>query len=329
MQSAGPRTASWIALSGSGWLTPYHVGVLSGLRRTGLIDRFIKVPVAGTSGGALVAAADACGLSEAEMLKATIELGAWANDQPRIVGKLGPGLLDAARDIMPEDAHERCRGRLAVTVTPARPSAFLPWSKPDLVTSFRDKEDLIQAVYCSSFIPFYLELAPAAWWRGSWWCDGGLVDIIPPVDAEAVRPTEPEEDEEEQGEEEEEEEGGSDDADDDAAGDDGQSNRRSSEPEQRGSTQTHSIGPIRAGVIKSCPFRSLVQLRSDRHDVVVPPSEGAGGDLVLLLRRTFVPGDEAWLHGLRDLGEISAERWYETHGGGWVAAGSGERRRQK
>ena len=49
--------------------------------------------------------------------------------------------------LLPEDAADRARGRLFVSLTVARNKRNL------LVTDFRGKEDLIEAVAASSFVP--------------------------------------------------------------------------------------------------------------------------------------------------------------------------------
>ncbi|KAI3972876.1 hypothetical protein MKX01_019534 [Papaver californicum] len=79
---------------------------------------------------------------------------------------------------LPDDVHIRSNGRVRVAVTQIlwRPRAIL-------VDQFNSKEDLINAVFTSSFIPGYLAPSPATLFRNKLGIDGGLTLFMPPTSA--------------------------------------------------------------------------------------------------------------------------------------------------
>ncbi|XP_058097227.1 uncharacterized protein LOC131242537 isoform X2 [Magnolia sinica] len=92
-------------------------------------------------------------------------------------------LRDVLDKFLPDDVHIRSNGRVRVAVTQIlwRPRGLL-------VDQFDSKEDLIDAVFTSSFIPGYLAPRPATIFRNRLCIDGGLTLFMPPTSAsETVR----------------------------------------------------------------------------------------------------------------------------------------------
>ncbi|KAL5984018.1 hypothetical protein ACLOJK_018120 [Asimina triloba] len=87
-------------------------------------------------------------------------------------------LRDILEKFLPDDVHIRSNGRVRVAVTQ------ILW-KPRglLVDHFDSKEDLINAVVTSSFIPGYLAPRPATLFRNRLCVDGGLTLFMPPTSA--------------------------------------------------------------------------------------------------------------------------------------------------
>lgn len=173
-------TSPGFSFSAAGLLFPYHLGAAQFLIEKGYIKE--TTPLAGSSAGAIVCAAIASGATMQEALKATKLLG----ENCRLKGtafRLGTVLRDILDRFLPDDVHTRSSGRVRVAVTQ------LLW-KPRglLVDQFDSKEDLINAVIASSFIPGYLAPKPATMYRNTLCIDGGLTLFMPPTAAaETVR----------------------------------------------------------------------------------------------------------------------------------------------
>ncbi|KAJ6389689.1 hypothetical protein OIU77_027918 [Salix suchowensis] len=134
-------------------------------------------PLAGSSAGAIVCAVIASGAGMQEALTATKVLA----EDCRLRGtafRLGAVLRDVLEKFLPDDIHVRCNGRVRVAVTQIlwRPRGLL-------VDQFDSKEDLINAVVTSSFIPGYLAPRPATMFRNRLCIDGGLTLFMPPTSA--------------------------------------------------------------------------------------------------------------------------------------------------
>uniref|UniRef100_A0A7S4DTE3 PNPLA domain-containing protein n=1 Tax=Lotharella globosa TaxID=91324 RepID=A0A7S4DTE3_9EUKA len=164
-----------LALSGSGWLLPFHVGACHQLREMGYIDE--NTEYAGASGGSLVAAAICCGFSHEEIMAHVLDLACWYRNSPPSLGKLEAEMRGRFRDILPSDAPKRVEGRLHISVLPIRPTNRFTQK---LHRDFETTEDLIEAVLTSSYIPFYLGPYPAKYYRDEWCIDGGIGNAVPP-----------------------------------------------------------------------------------------------------------------------------------------------------
>ncbi|KAL6964362.1 hypothetical protein U1Q18_035417 [Sarracenia purpurea var. burkii] len=168
-------TSPGFSFSAAGLLFPYHLGVAQCLIEKGYIKD--TTPLAGSSAGAIVCAAIASGASMQEALKATKILA----EDCRLRGtafRLGGVLRDVLEKFLPDDVHTRCNGRVRVAIT-----QILWRPKGLLVDQFDSKEDLINAVVTSSFIPGYLALRPGTMFRNQLCADGALTLFLPPTSA--------------------------------------------------------------------------------------------------------------------------------------------------
>uniref|UniRef100_A0A1D1XMU2 Patatin n=1 Tax=Anthurium amnicola TaxID=1678845 RepID=A0A1D1XMU2_9ARAE len=173
-------TSPGFSFSAAGLLFPYHLGVAQLLLERGYIKE--TTPLAGSSAGAIVCVVIASGNTMQDALKVTKVLA----EDCRIKGtafRLGAVLRDVLKEFLPDDVHVRSNGRVRVAVTQ------LLWRpKGLLVDQFDSKEDLINAVFTSSFIPGYLAPRPATLFRNRLCIDGGLTLFMPPTSAsETVR----------------------------------------------------------------------------------------------------------------------------------------------
>ncbi|XP_010916546.1 uncharacterized protein [Elaeis guineensis] len=173
-------TSPGFSFSAAGLLFPYHLGVAQFLLEKGYIKE--TTPLAGSSAGAIVCVVIASGNSMQDALQATKLLA----EDCRVKGtafRLGAVLRDVLIKFLPEDVHIRSNGRVRVAVTQLfwRPKGLL-------VDQFDSKEDLINAVFTSSFIPGYVAPRPATIFRNRLCIDGGLTLFMPPTFAsETVR----------------------------------------------------------------------------------------------------------------------------------------------
>ncbi|XP_050211119.1 uncharacterized protein LOC126661336 isoform X2 [Mercurialis annua] len=168
-------TSPGFSFSAAGLLFPYHLGVAQLLIEKGYIKE--TTPLAGSSAGAIVCAVIASGASMKEALRATKILA----EDCRLRGtafRLGAVLREVLENFLPDDAHIRSNGRVRIAVTQIlwRPRGLL-------VDQFDSKEDLINAVFTSSFIPGYLAPRPATMFRNRLCIDGGLTLFMPPTAA--------------------------------------------------------------------------------------------------------------------------------------------------
>ncbi|GMY05240.1 patatin-like phospholipase domain-containing protein 4 [Fagus crenata] len=168
-------TSPGFSFSAAGLLFPYHLGVAQFLIEKGYIKE--TTPLAGSSAGAIVCAVIASGASMKEALEATKVLAEDCRSRGTAF-RLGAVLRDVLEKFLPEDAHIRSSGRVRVAVTQIlwRPRGLL-------VDKFDSKEDLINAVFTSSFIPGYLAPRPATLFRNRLCIDGGLTLFMPPTSA--------------------------------------------------------------------------------------------------------------------------------------------------
>ncbi|XP_028775478.1 patatin-like phospholipase domain-containing protein 4 [Neltuma alba] len=168
-------TSPGFSFSAAGLLFPYHLGVAKFLIEKGYIKE--TTPLAGSSAGAIVCAVIASGASMEEALEATKILAEDCRSQGTAF-RLGAVLRNVLENFLPDDTHVRSNGRIRVAVTQLlwRPRGLL-------VDQFDSKEDLINAVFTSSFIPGYLAPRPATLFRNRLCIDGGLTLFMPPTSA--------------------------------------------------------------------------------------------------------------------------------------------------
>ena len=152
------------SFSPGGLLFPYYIGLAYELQRSGIITP--TSPLGGSSAGAIVAGALACGIPEDEVIEALRRLAAEYRDG----GSLNLALRKQLARILPEDAAERVTASRNLTICYQR---ILPWPKSCLVESFEDKQDLIDVICASCCWPWFLSRWwPCVWVRGGLALDG-------------------------------------------------------------------------------------------------------------------------------------------------------------
>ncbi|XP_039605262.1 patatin-like phospholipase domain-containing protein 1 isoform X1 [Polypterus senegalus] len=173
---AGKQGPCALSFCGSGFMVVYHFGVAQCL--LDLAPELIhKAPkVFGASSGSLAAAAVVCGINMEDICA---EIMATASEiRQHLLGPLNPSfslfrvLEISLRRNLPENAHQLASGRLFISVT------RLDNRENRLLSKFSTKEELVQAILCSCFIPIYCGVVPP-FFHGAWYIDGGLTNMLP------------------------------------------------------------------------------------------------------------------------------------------------------
>ncbi|XP_053705680.1 patatin-like phospholipase domain-containing protein 2 [Synchiropus splendidus] len=167
---------SSISFSGSGFLATYQLGVAQCLQSQAPWILQSAPCVLGASAGSLVAAAVVCQMSlpmiRDEMLNFAREMKAFT------FGPLNPSinifhwLEKILVQHLPHDAHQLASGRLVVGLTRMTDGEHVQ------VSDYRSKEDVIQALLCSCYVPGYCGLQPPSF-RGEHYVDGGFTNMQP------------------------------------------------------------------------------------------------------------------------------------------------------
>lgn len=169
-------TSPGFSFSAAGLLFPYHLGVCQCLIENGYITE--NTPLAGSSAGALVCAVIGSGLSTYDALQATKELALDCRTYGTAF-RLGAVLRNFLEKFLPEDVHLKVNGKIRVAVTQVfrQPRGLL-------VDFFDSREDLINALLTSCFIPGYLAPRPVTMFRNRICVDGGITFFMPPTAAD-------------------------------------------------------------------------------------------------------------------------------------------------
>ncbi|XP_034625132.1 patatin-like phospholipase domain-containing protein 1 [Trachemys scripta elegans] len=179
----GTGTPFSLSFSGSGFLALYQIGVVQSLLE--LAPEILKSAskVYGASAGSLIAAAVVCESSLEDLKESFHE--AVRDARKTILGPLSPG-CNTLRTIqkglyktLPENSHQVASGRLHISLTRVTDGQNV------MVSEFSSKEDLIQALICSCFVPIYCGFIPPSF-RGVRYVDGGFTNLQPCSDLEAV-----------------------------------------------------------------------------------------------------------------------------------------------
>ncbi|NXL89983.1 PLPL1 protein, partial [Alectura lathami] len=151
---------------GCGFMHVYEAGVLKALQELSpeMLESASKIY--GASSGSIVAALAVCGCDIDEMQQYLFTVGkpcfsrllaAWRN--------ILHILRDSLNKFLPVNAHQLASGKLHIILTRVRDLRSV------VVSEFASKEDIIQAVLCSCFIPVCFGFFPPQY-RGVHYIDG-------------------------------------------------------------------------------------------------------------------------------------------------------------
>ncbi|CAB0036130.1 unnamed protein product [Trichogramma brassicae] len=170
-----------LSFAGCGFLGIYHVGVAVCFKRYAphlLLDK-----ISGASAGAIAACCLLCDLPIADMTSQLLRLAKEA--RTRTLGPFSPSLnvqhflLDSLQKLLPDDAHLRVSGKLHISLTRVYDG------KNVIVSQYNSREDVLQALLASSFIPLFCGLLPPRF-HGIRYMDGGFSDNLPTLDENTI-----------------------------------------------------------------------------------------------------------------------------------------------
>lgn len=165
-----------ISFAGCGFMGIYYLGAISCI-----LERFPRFmqgasKIYGSSAGALMATILTLGIP---LEKCCSDLMFMAKEaRKHRLGPLHPAynLMQIVQDSLlaklPEDAHVRASGRLCVSLTRVSDG------KNVIVSEFGSRDDLIEALICSCFVPLYCGVIPPTY-RGVRYVDGAASDNLP------------------------------------------------------------------------------------------------------------------------------------------------------
>uniref|UniRef100_A0A8D0FYC9 triacylglycerol lipase n=1 Tax=Strix occidentalis caurina TaxID=311401 RepID=A0A8D0FYC9_STROC len=170
------RERGWsVSFAGCGFLGVYHIGAATCLQeRAPHVIRDAR-HIYGASAGALAGAVLVGGGSLGQRLHV---LALAKEARKRNLGPLHPSfnvikiIRDGLMRNLPENTHQLSSGRLCISLTRVSDG------KNALISNFNSKEEVVQALICSSFVPIYCGLIPPSF-RGVRYVDGGISDNLP------------------------------------------------------------------------------------------------------------------------------------------------------
>ncbi|XP_072746313.1 patatin-like phospholipase domain-containing protein 2 isoform X2 [Anoplolepis gracilipes] len=166
-----------LSFTGGGFLGIYHVGVAIGLKKyaSHLVDK-----ASGASAGAIAA----CCLLCEETVNGVLHI-AEAARKYTVLGPFSPYfnvqrvLLEVLEKILPGDVHIRVNGKLHISLT------RMYDMKNVIISQFDSREDLLQALLATSFVPLFSGLLPPRF-HGMRYMDGGFSDNLPMFDENTI-----------------------------------------------------------------------------------------------------------------------------------------------
>ncbi|XP_024883634.1 patatin-like phospholipase domain-containing protein 3 isoform X3 [Temnothorax curvispinosus] len=170
-----------LSFAGCGFLGIYHVGVAVCFKK--YAPHLLLNKISGASAGAIAACCLLCDLPLGEMTSNVLRVAREARQ--RTLGPFSPSfnvqeiLLDSLRKFLPDDAHTRVNGKLHISLTRVYDG------KNVIVSQFNSKEDLLQALLATSFVPLFSGLLPPRF-HGIRYMDGGFSDNLPTLDENTI-----------------------------------------------------------------------------------------------------------------------------------------------
>ncbi|CAK5046075.1 unnamed protein product [Meloidogyne enterolobii] len=167
-------TQMQLSFAGCGFLCIYHAGVCAAIKE--YAPQLTLNRIKGASAGAIAAAGLVCNVCMSHATSTILQIVTEARAGSLLALSPNFDVLALVRQgleqTLPENAHILCTGRLFISATRARDY------KNALISEFVSREELIEALLCSCFIPFYCGRTPPTY-RGEQYIDGAFSDNQP------------------------------------------------------------------------------------------------------------------------------------------------------
>lgn len=170
-----------LSFAGCGFLGIYHVGVAVCFKK--YAPHLLLNRISGASAGGIAACFLLCDLPISAITSDVLNLVCLA--RKRTLGPFSPSfnvqdvLSEGLRKNLPEDAHLKVSGKLHISLT------RLPGFKNVIVSKFYSKEELIQALLASAFVPFFSGSHPPKF-HGVYYMDGGFSNNLVTLDENTI-----------------------------------------------------------------------------------------------------------------------------------------------
>ncbi|XP_021486524.1 1-acylglycerol-3-phosphate O-acyltransferase PNPLA3 isoform X1 [Meriones unguiculatus] len=172
-----------LSFAGCGFLGFYHIGATLCLsERAPHLLRDART-FFGCSAGALHAVAFLCSLPLDQIVEILMDLVRKARS--RNISTLHPFfninkcVRDGLQETLPDNVHQIISGRVCISLTRVSDGENV------LVSDFHSKDEVVDALVCSCFIPLFSGLIPPSF-RGERYVDGGVSDNVPVLDAKTT-----------------------------------------------------------------------------------------------------------------------------------------------
>ncbi|KAI5137822.1 1-Acylglycerol-3-Phosphate O-Acyltransferase Pnpla3 [Manis pentadactyla] len=172
-----------LSFSGCGFLAIYHVGVTSCLsERAPHLLRDARM-FFGSSSGAVHGVVFLAGIPVEKTVQ--IFMGLVQSTRRRNIGIFHPSInvgKQLRKDLhrhLPANVHQLISGKMCISLTRVSDGQNV------LVSDFQSKDEVVDALFCSCFLPFYCGFIPPSF-RGVRYIDGGISDNIPFTDAKTT-----------------------------------------------------------------------------------------------------------------------------------------------
>ncbi|XP_019401711.1 PREDICTED: patatin-like phospholipase domain-containing protein 1 [Crocodylus porosus] len=173
-QGSGGSPAQSVSFCGCAFLLGYELGVIQALQELAPEILGSAAKFFGTSSGAIAAAVLACGGNQETVDE--VYYGVLEKSKKSLLGSFSSGsnflklLEKGLYKSLKENCHQLASGRLHIGLT------RLPDGQKVVISDFYSKEEVIQAVLCSCFIPCVCGWIPPSF-RGMRYIDGGFTSL--------------------------------------------------------------------------------------------------------------------------------------------------------